>query len=73
MRGRSNKEYVGERYNDWEVIDWIQREREVKWICRCKCGNIKEQKVDNIKSGRSKMCKACSGRKRRKGDKDGRA
>lgn len=30
MRGRSNKEYVGERYNDWEVIDWIQRGREVK-------------------------------------------
>ena len=45
----SNKSFIGERFNDWEVIDWVIGERkEVEWICRCKCGNIKQQKVDNI-------------------------
>ena len=63
----SNKSFIGERFNDWEVIDWVIGERkEVEWICRCKCGNIKQQKVDNIKNGRSKMCKECASKARRK-------
>lgn len=63
---RSNKEYIGEKFNDWEVIDWIIGERkEVEWICRCKCGAIKQQRVDNIKNGRSRMCKECAGKERR--------
>ena len=62
----SNKSFIGERFNDWEVIDWVIGERkEVEWICRCKCGNIKQQKVDNIKNGRSKMCKECADKKRK--------
>lgn len=62
----SNKDFVGKKFNDWEVIDWaIGPKKEVEWICRCKCGNIKQQKVDNIKNGRSKMCKECANKKRK--------
>lgn len=63
----NNKDFVGKKFNDWEVIDWaIGPKKEVEWICRCKCGNIKQQKVDNIKNGRSKMCKECANKKRKK-------
>lgn len=63
----SNKEFVGYKFNDWEVIDWvISEKKEVEWICRCKCGRIKQHKVDNIKNGRSRMCKECAINKRRK-------
>ena len=63
---RSNKEYVGEKINDWEIIDWVKGKKGIEWVCRCKCGNIKQQKVDNIKNGRSKMCKECAGKLKRK-------
>lgn len=68
---RSYKDYVGERYGKWEVIGWKEEKRgekrkDIKWICRCECGEEKEQKVDNIISGRSMMCKKCSGKSRRK-------
>lgn len=63
---RSNKEYVGEKINDWEIIDWVKGNKGIEWICKCKCGEIKRHKVDNIKNGRSKMCKKCSAALRKK-------
>lgn len=65
---KSNKDYVGEKFNDWEIIGWTmgERKKEIEWICKCKCGKIKQQKVDNIKNGRSKMCKECSAKARKK-------
>lgn len=67
----NNKDFIGKKFNNWEVIDWVIGERkEVEWICRCKCGNIKQQKVDNIKNGRSKMCKECANKKRKKEKKE---
>lgn len=63
---KSNKDYVGKRINDWTIIDWEKGKKGIEWICRCKCGRIKKQKVDNIKNGRSKMCKVCSSQLRRK-------
>lgn len=62
----SNKDFIGYKFNDWEVIDWVKGKKEIEWICRCKCGNIKQQKVDNIKNGRSKKCKECSIKEKRK-------
>lgn len=67
----NNKDFIGKKFNNWEVIDWVIGERkEVEWICRCKCGNIKQQKVDNIKNGRSKMCKECADKKRKQEKKE---
>ena len=63
---KSNKDYVGEKINDWEIIGWEKGKKGVDWICKCKCGKIKKQKVDNVKSGRSKMCKECSSKLRKK-------
>ena len=66
----SNKDYVGKRINDWYVIDWERGAKGIEWICKCKCGRIKKQKVDNIKNGRSKMCKVCSSELRKKEKKE---
>ena len=67
---RNNKEYIGEKFGDWEIIDWVREKKGIEWICRCKCGKIKQQKVDNIKNGRSKMCKECSNKKKAKNNKE---
>ena len=61
-----NKSFIGEKYNKWEVIDWEKGEKGIEWICRCECGEIKKHKVDNIKNGRSKMCKKCSNKEKEK-------
>lgn len=63
---RKNDEWVGKKINEWKIVDYVLTERGIKWVCECKCGRIKVQKVDNIKSGRSRMCKVCSGRLRRR-------
>lgn len=55
-----NRAFIGKKINDWEIIGCARGRKGYDWICKCKCGIIKRQKVDNIKSGRSKMCKNCS-------------
>lgn len=56
----NNKDYIGKKINDWEIIDYVMQRGEVRWICKCKCGKIKIQKADNIKTGKSRMCRECS-------------
>ena len=65
MRTRENDKMIGNRYNKWEVIGWERGKKGIEWVCRCECGEVKVQKVDNVKSGRSRMCKRCSVRERR--------
>lgn len=65
---RVNDKAIGERYNNWEIVGYKQGKKGLEWVCRCRCGEERVQKVDNIKSGRSKMCKKCSVKKR-KGEK----
>ena len=73
MRVKENNKYVGKKYGKWTVVDWVMTEKGVAWICECECGKRVQQKVWNVKSGRSTMCKECSvkeRRKRRDGHKD---
>lgn len=63
---RENREAVGRRYGEWEVIGIERGKKGLEWLCRCKCGEIKVQKIWNVRSGKSKKCKKCSGRERRK-------
>lgn len=62
----TNREYIGEKINEWKILDFKQDEHGGKWLCECKCGEQKWQKVYNIKNGKSKMCAKCSGKSRRK-------
>ena len=66
---RENDKWAGRKINEWTVVGYVlygDKKKEIRWMCECKCGRIKMQKADNIKSGKSKMCKECSGRLRRK-------
>ena len=66
MREKENDKYVGKKYGKWTVVDWILTEKGVAWMCECECGRVKKQKVWNVKSGRSMMCKVCSVKERRR-------
>ena len=55
----------GKKINDWTVVDYVLTEKGVMWVCECKCGRIKRQKVWNVKSGKSKMCRACRDKQNR--------
>ena len=61
-----NRNAIGKRYGEWEVVGIERGKKGLEWVCRCRCGEVKRCKIDNIRSGRSKMCKACSGKRRRK-------
>ena len=61
-----NRGAVGKVYGEWEVVGVVRGKKGLDWVCRCSCGREKQCKIDNIRNGRSRMCKACSGRRRRK-------
>ena len=62
---RKNDEWKGKKINDWTVVDYVLTEKGIAWVCECKCGRIKTQKVWNVKSGKSKMCRWCSAKERK--------
>lgn len=50
--------YLGQKFNDWEVIGDGERPSYV--LCRCKCGNIKEVHTHALRTGSSKSCGRCN-------------
>lgn len=36
------QQYIGQSYNWLTVIDVIRDDKYIKFICHCKCGNIKQ-------------------------------
>lgn len=61
MNNQRNHDCVGQRYNHWTVIGVVYNEnrKEYEWICECDCGNIVQQRVYNIRNGKSKHCRQC--------------
>ena len=51
-------EYIGKKFNRWEVISYKGRDNNGKhsFECRCDCGNIKTIPLGNLKTGASKSC-----------------
>lgn len=62
MNNQRNHNCIGERYNHWTVIDVVYNEnrKEYEWLCRCDCGNVVQQRVYNIRNGKSKHCRQCT-------------
>lgn len=61
-----NRGAIGKVYGRWTIIGVERGKKGLEWICRCECGEEKRQKIWNVRSGRSEMCKKCSGKQRRK-------
>lgn len=63
---------IGLKFNDWEVIGhvvtvkkWRHRIfNQNKWMCRCKCGNIKAQLPVVVRNGDSRRCRQCCNKAR---------
>ena len=48
---------IGQIFNYFTVIDGpIHKNKKIYWSCKCKCGNIKEVRADQLKSGTTKSC-----------------
>ena len=55
-----------ERYGYWKVIDKNKTYKQnQKILCKCKCGNIRNVFIGNLRSGRSNQCASCSNAKHR--------
>lgn len=49
--------YKGQRFGRLVVIsDRIRRNKQTYYLCQCDCGNIKEVRVDHLKSGATQSC-----------------
>jgi hypothetical protein len=53
-----NKNLIGEKYYNWEILEYIPREKnkEQYVLCKCLCGTIKKNILRTIVSGKSKSC-----------------
>lgn len=58
--------YSGDIYGSWKII----KELDKKWcksrvfLCKCmECGKEYEKRLDDLRGGRTKMCKACNNKK----------
>lgn len=48
---------IGQIFNYFTVIGGpIHKNKKIYWSCKCKCGNIKEIRSDQLKSGTTKSC-----------------
>jgi len=53
------------QYGNWTTIKEITNERKGRYVlCKCACGVQKEIRLDLLKAGRSKQCKACAAKER---------
>lgn len=52
------KDLTGKKFNMLTVIKMAERKEgeEIKWVCRCDCGNVLEVHGGNLKKGHTKSC-----------------
>lgn len=65
--GKDNEKFIdrsGNIINNWDIIEYIGNRY---YRCKCTlCGNYYNVLIENIVSGKSKMCKSCMGKHSRK-------
>lgn len=62
------KKEKGKRYGYLTVISLGRKGNNgcYYWVCQCDCGNYSQVRGDNLRSGKSKMCRDCYAMRRRK-------
>ena len=51
------KNLIGEKFNEWEVIDKAPSKKgHTMWLCKCSCGVVREVEAYNLKTGGTKSC-----------------
>lgn len=59
--GRIHLPHDGEVYHELTLLHSIKTKstKNIKYLARCSCGNTREVLLDQVKAGRTKMCKGC--------------
>ena len=60
------KNLKGQTFGQWTVVgdSWVRsKDRRVRWLCRCTCGEIQMITTRGLTSSRSKNCRRCALRK----------
>lgn len=64
--GDTLKDLTGKQYGAWTVLQRApNRKKAVMWLCKCKCGEIKEVHGTSLKTGASVSCRKCSAKQPR--------
>lgn len=51
------EDFTGRKFGKWTVIERGEvKNKTTYWVCECECGNIKEVRSCDLKSGKSKSC-----------------
>lgn len=59
-RKNIRKNFVGQKYNSWTLVDRFKKDGKTHWKIKCKCGNVYIRKyIANITSGKSNQCVEC--------------
>lgn len=61
MKGIIVHDIIGTKFGEWMLVEYKGRDKrsEQIYLCRCKCGALKEHKLSSLKSGCSLQCKKC--------------
>jgi hypothetical protein len=53
-----NKNLIGKKYHNWEILEYIPKEKnkEQYVLCKCLCGTIRKNILRGIVKGKSKSC-----------------
>ena len=58
-----DKRYAGKKYNRLTIKRPTKKHNGTWWVeCECECGNTRELRIDQVRRGMSKECKACAKR-----------
>lgn len=65
---RTRNNLKDKEFGSWLVLDIAHYKpgERIKWVCKCKCGTIKEVDGSNLVSGASTKCKKCAVEKTRR-------
>jgi hypothetical protein len=57
LREATEERWIGRQFGDWTVIERGTKPRH--WLCRCKCGTVKDVQDNNLSRGMSRGCHSC--------------
>ena len=47
---------TGQRFGRWAVIERTQQKKNVRWVCRCDCGTVRDIASSDLQSGGTNSC-----------------
>ena len=58
----------GDVYGYYTLLSRVEGATKQTWLCRCKCGVVKQVRLEDLRSGRIKSCNCSKGQNQLKGE-----